>query len=168
MSKYKIDEYSYDMHYGCVYNTISLKLLVDGTRVLPGENIIDDLKNRIEKDECSWPSITVTTNGLSESDIAKQIMLIGGRRNGKTMYMANMLKTIMMNINFYPVKVIFNDPATIVFWDDGTKTVVKCQPGDTYNPEMGLALCFSKKALGNKSNFNNVFKKWIKEDEDNG
>lgn len=29
--------------------------------------------------------------------------------------------------------VIFNDPATIVFWKDGTKTVVKCQKdkGDT-------------------------------------
>ena len=30
-------------------------------------------------------------------------------------------------------KVIFNDPATIVLWDDGTKTVVKCSEGDTYS-----------------------------------
>ena len=27
------------------------------------------------------------------------------------------------------IKVIFNDPATIAFWSDGTKTVVKAQPG---------------------------------------
>lgn len=27
-----------------------------------------------------------------------------------------------------PVNVIFRAPATIVFWDDGDKTVVKCQP----------------------------------------
>lgn len=59
--------------------------------------------------------------------------------------------------------VIFNDPATIVFWADGTKTVVKCQEDDIYSEEVGLALCFAKKALGNKSNFNNVFKKWIPE-----
>jgi len=58
-------------------------------------------------------------------------------------------------------KVIFNDPATIVFWNDGTKTVVKCQEGDTYDKEKGLALCIAKKALGNKGNFNNEFKKWI-------
>ena len=57
--------------------------------------------------------------------------------------------------------VIFNNPATIVLWKDGTKTVVKCQPGDVYEEEVGLALCIAKKALGNKSNFNNVFKKWI-------
>ncbi len=57
-------------------------------------------------------------------------------------------------------KVIFNDPATIVFWKDGTKTVVKCQDGDEYSKEHGLALCIAKKALGNKGNFNNVFRKW--------
>lgn len=62
-------------------------------------------------------------------------------------------------------RVIFNDPATIVFWADGTKTVVKCQKGDIYSPETGLALCIAKKALGNKSNFNNVFHEWIPEEE---
>lgn len=36
-----------------------------------------------------------------------------------------------------PVNVIFRAPATIVFWDDGDKTVVKCQPGDTYCAETG-------------------------------
>lgn len=60
-------------------------------------------------------------------------------------------------------KVIFNDPATIVIWKDKTKTVVKCQEGDTYSPELGLAMCISKKYLGNKGNFNEVFKKWIPE-----
>ena len=59
--------------------------------------------------------------------------------------------------------VIFNDPATIVLWADGTKTVVKCQEGDLYSEELGLAMCFAKKALGNKGNFNNVFHKWIPE-----
>ena len=61
-------------------------------------------------------------------------------------------------------KVIFNDPATIVIWSDGSKTVVKCQPGDTYSKELGLAMCISKKFLGNKGNFNDVFKKYIEED----
>lgn len=58
-------------------------------------------------------------------------------------------------------KVIFNDPATIVIWKNGDKTVVKCQPGDTYDPEKGLALCIMKRTLGNKGNYNNVFRKWL-------
>ena len=61
--------------------------------------------------------------------------------------------------------VIFNEPATIVFWEDGSKTVVKCQDGDIYDPEKGLAMAISKKALGNQGNYCNEFKKWLSEDE---
>lgn len=61
--------------------------------------------------------------------------------------------------------VIFNDPATIVFWTDGTKTVVKCQDGDIFDPEKGLVLAISKKALGNKGNYCNELKKWLPKEE---
>ena len=60
--------------------------------------------------------------------------------------------------------VIFNDPATIVFWSDGTKTVVKCGENDIYDPEKGLAMAVAKKYLGtNKShsNYMDEFKKWL-------
>lgn len=62
--------------------------------------------------------------------------------------------------------VIFNDPATIVYWNDGTKTVVKCQPGDTFSEELGLAMAISKKFLGNKGNFNDVFKSFLPEKDE--
>ena len=58
-------------------------------------------------------------------------------------------------------KVIFNDPATIVFWLDGTKTVVKCDDKERYDPEKGLAMAISKKALGNQGNYYNEFKRWM-------
>lgn len=60
-------------------------------------------------------------------------------------------------------QVYFNEPVTVVIWADGTKTIVKCQEGDTYSKETGLAVAIAKKALGNKGNFNEVFKKWIPE-----
>ena len=62
--------------------------------------------------------------------------------------------------------VIFNEPATIVMWSDGTKTVVKCQEGEGYDPEKGMAMAISKKALGNKGNYCEVFKKWLPEEEE--
>ena len=65
----------------------------------------------------------------------------------------------------YIEQVIFHDPATIVYWTDGTRTVVKCQDGDIYDPEKGLAMAISKKALGNKGNYCGVFKKWLPEEE---
>lgn len=50
----------------------------------------------------------------------------------------------------YIEKVLYNEPATIVFWNDGTKTVSKCGEGDTYNAEMGLALAVMKKLVSNE------------------
>ena len=62
--------------------------------------------------------------------------------------------------------VIFNAPfATIVFWEDGTKTVVKCGYPDLYDPEKGLAMAIAKKALGNEGNYYNEFKKWLPEEK---
>ncbi len=61
-------------------------------------------------------------------------------------------------------KVIFNDPATIVFWNDGSKTVVKAHD-EEFDPEKGLAMAISKKLLGNKGNYYNEFKKWLPEEE---
>lgn len=56
-------------------------------------------------------------------------------------------------------KVIFNNPATIVFWSDGTKTVVKAND-ETFDKEKGLAMAISKKVFGNKGNYYNWFKKF--------
>lgn len=60
------------------------------------------------------------------------------------------------------INVIFNPPATIVFWSDNTKTVVKTQ-GEAYDPEKGIAMAVSKKMLGNnKYEYYNTFKHWLK------
>ena len=56
---------------------------------------------------------------------------------------------------------IFNPPATIVFWGDGSKTVVKCQEGDEYDPEKGLAMAFFKRMHGNKGRYCEEIKKWV-------
>lgn len=62
--------------------------------------------------------------------------------------------------------VIYNRPATIVFWEDGTKTVVKCK-NEKFDPEKGLVMAFSKKILGNKGNYYNIFKKWLPDEKPN-
>ena len=76
-------------------------------------------------------------------------------------FMHDTVNSSRMNIK----KVIFNNPATIVFWSDGSKTVVKSYLDD-YDPEKGLAMAISKKALGNEGNYYNVFKKWLPKDDE--
>lgn len=60
-------------------------------------------------------------------------------------------------------QVVFNSPATIVFWKDGSKTVVKAQNDETFDPEKGLAMAIAKKTMGNKGNYYNEIKKWVGE-----
>lgn len=59
-------------------------------------------------------------------------------------------------------RVIFNKPATIVFWTDGTKTVVKCRKGDKWDAEKGLAMACAKKLLGNEDGYHKEIAKYTK------
>ena len=57
-------------------------------------------------------------------------------------------------------KVISNSDkgTTVVLWKDGTKTIVKCQEGEEFDAEKGVALCFMKRAFNNRGCYNDVFK----------
>ena len=57
--------------------------------------------------------------------------------------------------------VIYSNPATIVFWDDGSKTVVRCGKGETFDPEKGLAMAISKRVLGSNYAWHGRFNKWL-------
>lgn len=57
--------------------------------------------------------------------------------------------------------VIFNYPATIILWKDGTKTIVKVRKGETYDPEKGFAMAVCKKMFGNEGNYYKVFKEYV-------
>ena len=59
-------------------------------------------------------------------------------------------------------KVIFNPPATIVIWNDDTKTVVKAQEDEPYDPEKGMAMCMAKRMYGDKGSYYDIFSKWLK------
>lgn len=67
-------------------------------------------------------------------------------------------KTLSMTIE----KVIFSPPATIIIWDDNTKTVVKAQEDEPYDPEKGMAMCIAKHIYGDCGSYYNVFSEWLK------
>ena len=70
----------------------------------------------------------------------------------------------------YPIpqikNVIFNYPATIVFWNDDTKTVVKCDERDQFDPEKGITMAFFKKMHGNIGHYFEEIKKWTSKFDD--
>lgn len=57
-------------------------------------------------------------------------------------------------------KIIYNPPATIILWNDGTKTTSKCEYGDVYSKEMGFMLCVLKKKYGNQK-LHNMLEQYV-------
>lgn len=65
-------------------------------------------------------------------------------------------------------KVIFNPPATIVFWKSGEKTVVKTRGDDLFTPERGLAMAICKHYLCDicgLKRYDGIFNKYVPEEE---
>ena len=60
-------------------------------------------------------------------------------------------------------RVIFNPPATIVLWKDGTKTVVKVH-NEEFDKEKGLAMAILRSEYG--AGIRKLFRKWCGDDKD--
>lgn len=118
------------------------------------EEIPKAIKNRITI--CDG----ICDNKIDDDTIAKEIYMMTARGSGKTRWVSDLLKNAW-SFKDHIKDVIFNDPATIVFWVDGSKTVVKCQKGETFDPEKGLAMAISKKVLGNDYGYYETFAKHV-------
>jgi hypothetical protein len=64
-----------------------------------------------------------------------------------------------------PKKVIFNGPATIVMWEDNTKTVVKKAEGEPDDKEKAIMYCVFKKIIGDKPGMDKYINNFLKEEK---
>ena len=64
--------------------------------------------------------------------------------------------TLHRQFQFMPKEIIYNDAATIVYWADGTKTVVKCNENDEYSEYAGFVAAVAKKMYGGANAINRL------------
>ncbi len=62
--------------------------------------------------------------------------------------------------------VIFNPPATIIYWSDNTKTVVKCSANDVFDPEKGMAMAIAKRCAGNNGKYYKEIRRWTEKSKE--
>ena len=55
-------------------------------------------------------------------------------------------------------KVYFGKGTTVIKWKDGTSTKVKCQDGEEFDKEKGVAMCIIKHMFGDIGYYNEIFK----------
>ena len=132
------------------YRGTTLTNITAPTRSLPMNYSFDNVMNTDITKELTWLRQYYTERNNT----------MGSKTNG--VFIPNEYRLYFDDFTRLTIKnVIFNDPATIVFWSDGTKTVVKAE-NEEFDPEKGLAMVIAKKFLGNKGSYYNEFKKWIK------
>lgn len=105
----------------------------------------------------TWHSIPYKTSFFDSIDMSTIIRILNEETEGE------IKRCKIKNFNNSIKDVIFHDPAVIVRWKDGTKTVVTCQEGDTFDKEKGLALAIIKHQFGDIGYYNTIFDKWLKE-----
>ena len=113
------------------------------------------LKNFWQPEAKPWDFITTKPECNITIDIPKDFTLRPYvKAEPSTMYsfMEDMRKMSMFEsdkrIRIPEIKeVIFNEPATVVYWKDGDKTSVKCGKDEPYDREKGVAMCLIKKML---------------------
>lgn len=68
------------------------------------------------------------------------------------------IESATISLKFIPIKIIKNGPATVVFWKDGTKTVVKCAPETTPSDYDAFTAALAIKIYGNNSRLKKMIK----------
>lgn len=118
-------------------------------------------------------AITISKNDLNcfnESCIEDDVLdamqycyndMLTTRQYAKTLASAFNQTRLRINIPSMIDRVIFNNPATIVIWKDGSKTIVKKSEDDQWDPEKGFCMAIIKKLYGHTS----FMKKYIETEE---
>lgn len=161
-------------------------LIADIKEVIRTKFIVDEGENKMNNKMYRVSDMRVTTSGRSQDEMTLTVKPLRSRSIGLAdcdrireaiesikihddsidalMYCkADIISTyrLVQMFNKSEIKdVIFNNPATIVLWADGTKTVVKAE-NEPFDPEKGLAMAIAKKALGNNYDYYDVFKKYV-------
>lgn len=71
----------------------------------------------------------------------------------------SILNVLFSSTSYTPKRIIVNGRATIVYWEDGTKTVVKCMKCTTPDVYSGFTAALAKRVYGS----NTQIKKFLKE-----
>ena len=85
-----------------------------------------------------------------EDSIVKMYSILKSKRDTTMSQERNMRNMLTGRLMPKIDKIIYNGPATIIFWDDGSKTVVKADNDCVQDKTTGVAMAIAKKYVGNR------------------
>lgn len=120
----------------------------------------------LKQPEYYAPDVITVDRIPYESMYSNAEAILNSIREGKKMGTTDKKKDEVKQYDgmYYPKRIVFNPPATIVFWKDGTKTVVKCSEGEPFSEYAGFCAALTKKIFGH----NNQIVRLVKNGERQG
>lgn len=106
------------------------------TNYISGTSISQSLK---------LPETTTSHDSITNSPYATVVNALADAYGYYRKYVPGMESSMMYKQMPIIDRVILSDPAIIVLWLDGTKTIAMCTNDDTFDPEVGLAMAISRK-----------------------
>ena len=100
-----------------------------------------------------------TDGGYTYSTYVKVVDIKNGSdKSLRTIYEAKLISAPKRPKPYKKIVVNEEKETVCVLWLDGTRTVMKPQPGDVFDFEKGIAMCFMKKCFDNRGCFNEAFR----------
>lgn len=122
--------------FGCAMNQVTIKIECDDAG-------LDEINNRVYGIKSPSRSMTEVAKNYALSDIKATLNAIYGSK-------IPMVKRILVS-----------GICTIVFWVDGTKTIVRCKAGTEFNVYHAFTAALAKKIYGSNSQVNKIIKRKI-------
>lgn len=122
------------------------------------QNLYELALERAAKD--TMKRVTPTTYSMDKMDeyVIKQLLEPRGLK------INNDVGKVKIFSSKLPKHYIINDGATILFWEDGTKTIVRRCEDDTYDKRLGFLTAYFQKNSGLSKNKANKFLASLKEE----
>lgn len=107
---------------------------------------------------CNWTS----DDAITIKDITMSSGSITINNKGFTIDLVETQRKIRRYLNRYETieKVIFNKPAVIIIFKDGTKEIAKCSKNDDWDPEKGFVIALLKHYV-HKSDLGWLMRKYV-------
>jgi hypothetical protein len=130
-------------------------------KMIKSENTTNNYNLGVTTAASPWATITTTyVNGKK----VEEVMTTRDNSNSTNIYFSSSVPPVTTE-DFIPVKIIYNCPATICYFKDGTKEVVMVTPNEEYIEEVGVMACIMKRLFKSRNEFKRLVKSGYENEE---
>ena len=118
---------------------------------LDSKKVMEEKKMPYKKFDCCGFAVAACKDGEKTLTKREQKRINKEKAQLEKVKYNQFLNSLVKRNTFCPKRIIVNGPCTIVFWSDGTKTIVRKSEGEIHNVYNAFCAALAKKMFGNNT-----------------